>query len=157
MLDAVKQWIDQVNDVHKKQRVSCIEFVEVFEGYYSPEFLKQAYYVVVDSVPRPDFPELRELGLGDMIDKDVEGVTYNNTYYVLPHVADNLGLHFRELVHVAQWAQLGVVPFMQRYIHEILTLGYEGAPLERMAYALEEQFNKQDKKLDVAGYLSQAM
>lgn len=61
-----------------------------FKGFYSLEFLQQAYFVIVDEIPKPHFPELRHLGLGDFIDMDVNGITYKNTYYVLPHLASNL-------------------------------------------------------------------
>ena len=53
-------------------------------------------------MPKPHFPEFRQMGLGDFTDMSVEGITYKNTYYILPHVARTLRLHFHELVHVAQ-------------------------------------------------------
>ena len=37
----------------------------------------------------------------------VNGVTYKNTYYIIPQAAEILRLHFHELVHVAQWGNLG--------------------------------------------------
>jgi hypothetical protein len=155
MLNEIEQWINQTNDKYKGQRVCCGKFSEKFNGFYSQEFLQQAYYVVVNSIPKPDFPELRQMGLGDFIDMEVEGITYKNTYYVLPHVADNLRLHFHELVHVAQWSQLGAISFMQRYINEIQSYGYDEAPLEKMAYAFDTHFSQNGKKVDVVNYVSQ--
>ena len=84
--------------------------------------------MVVDVIPKPDFPELREMGLGDSIDTTANGVTYKNTYYIVPQVAEILRLHFHELVHVAQWDILGGAGFIQRYIEEILQYGYDDAP-----------------------------
>lgn len=63
-----------------------------------------------------------------------------NTYYILPHVTQNLRLHFHELVHIAQWDQLGAANFIQRYIEEIQRHSYEDAPLEKMAYGLDAHY-----------------
>ncbi len=51
--------------------------------FYPHEFLKTAFYVVVEHIPKPDFAGLREIGLSDFIDMDVAGITYKNTYYLL--------------------------------------------------------------------------
>jgi hypothetical protein len=79
----------------------------------------------VSTIPKPDFLELREMNLGDFIDMDVQGITYKNTYYILPHSVNDLSLHFHELVHVAQCSELGAIAFMQCYINEIQTHGYD--------------------------------
>jgi len=71
---------------------------------------------VIGEIPKPDFPELRERGLGDFIDMEVEGITYDDTYYVKAGAANELRLHFHELVHVAQWRELTPKGFMERYI-----------------------------------------
>ena len=102
MLNEIEQWIDQTNLDYEVQRVSCNCFADAFDGYYPLSFLKNAYFVVVDNIPKPGIPGLREIGLRDFIDMKVDGITYKNTYYILPHVAKNLRLHFHELVHVVQ-------------------------------------------------------
>ncbi|MEZ7206978.1 hypothetical protein [Pseudoalteromonas sp. DY56-GL79] len=155
MLNQIEQWIDQTNIEFKGQRVCCSQFFDDFEGFYPLSFLKQAYFVIVDKIPKPNFPELRQMGLGDFIDTEVDGITYKNTYYLLPHIASNLRIHFHELVHVAQWNYLGAVPFIERYISEIQTLGYEGAPLEKMAYAFDHHFSNGGEKIDVPSYVAQ--
>lgn len=40
---------------------------------YSPGFMKTAFFVVTDGVPKRDFPGLWEAGLGDFIDIDLAG------------------------------------------------------------------------------------
>ncbi|GEB71468.1 hypothetical protein PCARR_a1422 [Pseudoalteromonas carrageenovora IAM 12662] len=102
MLEQIENWIDSTNLKYSSQKVSCDKFSNEFDGFYPTEFLKNAYYVVVDQIPKPDFVGLREMGLGDFVDMDAAGITYKNTYYILPHVATNLRVHFHELVHVAQ-------------------------------------------------------
>lgn len=157
MLHKVEQWIEQTNLEHQEKRVSCSKFYDEFKGFYSQEFLQQAYFVVVDSIPKPNFPELRQIGLGSFIDMDAHGITYKNTYYVLPHLVSNLRLHFHELVHVAQWGHLGAKAFMERYITEIQTAGYDEAPLEKMAYRFDAHFARGGEKIDVPSYVAETI
>ena len=157
MLEQIENWIDSTNLKYSSQKVSCDKFSNEFYGFYPTEFLKNAYYVVVDQIPKPDFAGLREMGLGDFVDMDAAGITYKNTYYILPHVATNLRVHFHELVHVAQWLELGADAFMLRYISEIQRVGYQHAPLEKMAYALDEQFASRGKKIDVPKYVTHTL
>ncbi|MFK5915186.1 MAG: hypothetical protein QM484_12500 [Woeseiaceae bacterium] len=155
MLNKIEQWIDQTNIDYKNERISCDCFIDDFNGFYPISFLKQAYFVVVEDIPKPNFPSLREIGLGDFIDMKVDGITYKNIYYILPHVAQNLRLHFHELVHVAQWGNLGAGNFIQRYISEIQSHGYADAPLEKMAYGLDTHYASRGEKLDVPSYVSE--
>lgn len=153
MIDKVEEWIHRVNFLHKGVRQSCSVFEEHFEGFYSPIFLETAFFVVTDDIPKPDFPELRKAGLGDFIDIDVGGITYNDTYYVKKGVAKKLRLHFHELVHVVQWRELTPQGFIERYIQEIQDFGYEEAPLEKMAYALDGHYQQEGRHLSVEQYV----
>jgi len=121
------------------------------------KFSKNTYFVVVDQMPKPNFAGLLEMGLGDFVDMDAAGITYKNIYYILPHVATNLRVHFHELVQVAQWLELDADAFMLRYISEIQRVGYHLAPLEKMAYALDEQCTSRGKKIDVPKYVAHTL
>ena len=153
MVEAIEKWVHEINNHHKYKRKSCALFAESFHGFYSFDFLDSAYFVVTNHIPKPDFPELREEGLGDLIDKDFEGITYDDTYYVKTAAADELRLHFHELVHVLQWRTLTPQVFIRRYIQEIQDFDYEGAPLEKMAYALDAHYQRGGPQLDVAKYV----
>ena len=153
MIDKIEQWIYQANSSHKEVRQPCSVFEERFKGFYSPDFLKTAFFVVTDEIPKPDFPELREAGLGDFIDMDVGGITYNDTYYVKQGAANELRLHFHELVHVLQWRELTPQGFIERYIREIQGFGYDEAPLEKMAYTLDGHYQKQGRPLSVEQFV----
>ncbi len=153
MLEKIEEWIRQVNASHKAVRQSCSVFQNHFNGFYSPRFLETAYFVVTDDIPKPDFPELREAGLGDFIDMDVGGITYDDTYYVSKSDANGLRLHFHELVHVIQWRELTHQGFIARYIQEIQDFGYDNAPLERMAYALDEHYQAKGRQLSVEQFV----
>ena len=117
-------------------------------GFILPNSLKTNNYVVVDQIPKPDFAGLPELDLGDFVDMVAAGITYKNTYYILPHVTTNLR------VNVAQWVELGADKFMLRYISEIQRVGYHYAPLEKMEYGFDEQFASRGKTIDVPKYVT---
>lgn len=153
MIHSIEAWIDETNAMFADKRQSCSQFSQPFAGFYSKEFLANAYFVVVESLPKPDLPELREAGLGDFLDMDVQGITYKNTYYIVPSVALDLRLHFHELVHVSQWNALGAIGFLQRYISEVQTLGYAEAPLEKIAYTFDYHFAQGGQKIDVPSYI----
>lgn len=155
MLEFLESWIDDVNKSHEPVRRSCSIFQEYFKGFYTPEFLNSSYFVVVDRLPKPDSPVLRDAGLGDFIDMDFNGITYKDTYYVLQHEAQELSLHFHELVHVLQWRELTAKGFINRYVDEYKRFGYRKAPLEEMAYGLEERFGKEETPFDVEEYVLQ--
>lgn len=153
MIEQLDNWIDSINEQYRSQRISCDRFSQQFEGFYPRSFLQRSYYVVTDDIPKPDMPALRGLGFDDFIDMPVNGITYKNTYYVIPSKVDELRLHFHELVHVVQWQTLGAQGFIQQYMHEILTHGYHEAPLELMAYALDDHFERGGEAMDVCEFV----
>lgn len=157
ILTAIEQWIDEVNHKYKYKRVCCTQFAAQFAGFYPTEFLENAFYVVIDEIPKPDFAALRAMGLGDFIDMKVSGITYKNTYYLLPTSVDNLRVHFHELVHVLQWQNLGALAFIERYMNEIKRFGYHNAPLEIMAYSLDTHFISSGEKINVPEYVLDAL
>ncbi|MCO1335516.1 hypothetical protein MO867_14345 [Microbulbifer sp. OS29] len=153
MLPKIERWIDQTILDFKDKRHSCDQFSSEFDGYYTKDFLFKSHFVVVDEIPKPTFPELYQAGLGDFVDMEVAGITYKDTYFVMAPYAMDLSLHFHELVHVHQWALLGPEVFIQRYITEIQTYGYNSAPLEVMAYSLQDQFMERTSPIDVSKYV----
>lgn len=153
MLNKIETWIDSINAQCQSRRKRCSVFCSQFSGFYSEHFLDSAYFVVTEDIPKPNFIELREAGLGDFIDMDVNGITYKNTYYVHPRCAGQLRLHFHELVHVVQWNLLGAQDFIERYIKEIQVFGYHDAPLEKMAYALDGHYDRGGNPVDVQNYV----
>ncbi|XQF91324.1 hypothetical protein ACOBV8_16815 [Pseudoalteromonas espejiana] len=157
MLNKIEQWIDKTNTDYKSQRVCCSQFKNEFADFYPLVFLNDAFYVVVNHIPKPDFAELHAMGLSHFIDMDAAAITYKNTYYVLPHRLDNLRVHFHELVHVAQWAELGSIAFMQRYMCEIQQVGYHNAPLELMAYELDAHFTDAGKGINVPKHVANSL
>jgi hypothetical protein len=155
MLERIENWIDATLQKYETSSISCNRFSSLFNGFYTIEFLSSSYYVIVDEIPVPDFPELREAGLSEVLDMDMNGITYKNTYFLKSASAQNLDIHFHELVHVAQWQALGSTEFINRYIGEIQEFTYDQAPLEKMAYSLEAHFSKRRKPFDVPMHVQQ--
>ncbi|OIN04462.1 hypothetical protein BFR47_06050 [Oceanisphaera psychrotolerans] len=155
--EKIEEWICQVNASYENMRRPCTVFQKHFNDFYSHSFLETAYFVVVDKIPKPDFPELREAGLGAFIDMDAKGITYDDTYYVTKRAAHELRLHFHELVHVIQWQELTPQGFIARYIQEMQTYGYDDAPLERMAYALDAHYQASGQKFSVEQFVRKSL
>ncbi|KPQ01687.1 hypothetical protein [Marinobacter sp. HL-58] len=140
MQHEITAWVHSTNQQFEAHHLSCSEFKELFAGYFPEEFLARSFYVVVDQIPLPPKELLKEINLGGLFEQQLAGLTLGDTYYLLPSAADNLRIHFHELVHVAQWQHLGVEGFLARYINELKRYGYDDMPLERMAYELDAQF-----------------
>jgi len=155
MIDQIEKWIDDNNIYYSGIRQSCTIFSDEFNGFYSHEFLTNSYFVPVDKIPKPDFPGLRNMGLGNFIDMPVTGITYKDTYYIINSAVQDLRLHFHELVHVAQWSFLGAGNFIERYIREIQTVGYSEAPLEKMANYLDSYYFNNNIPFDVPNYVKE--
>jgi hypothetical protein len=70
---------------------------------------------------------------------DMAAITFVDTVvFHVPIVNQTL---FHELVHVVQYAKLGLAHFAAKYVNGFLTGGsYESIPLERNAYELDERF-----------------
>ena len=153
MLTKIEHWIDNTLEDYSGRKVSCDVLASHFNGFYRSEFLEESFFVVVDEIPKPDFPELRQAGLGYFIDMDAAGITYKNTYFIKKGNENRLDLHFHELVHVLQWNHLGAAGFIRRYMKEIDEYGYENAPLEIMAYSLDAYFSDQKPAFDFQRYV----
>lgn len=149
-LTQIEHWIEALNRQYAPNCQSCTQFSEPFAGFYSPEFLAEVGFVLVDEIPRPDLPALNELGLDEFLVMEASAITFADTYYVRHQAKERMSLHFHELVHVLQWRELGVRGFIERYITELLQYGYRDAPLEKMAYTLDTHFSSGGDALDVA-------
>jgi len=149
MLEVISEWMRLMNQQFIPRRKSCLEFREAFAGYFHEELLANSYYVVVPQGPVPVEQFLEQHGFENLFNRELAGLTLNDTYYVVPEVADNLRIHFHELVHVAQWRNLGVERFITRYLEELRSFGYDQMPLERMAYELDERYMAGGPVIDV--------
>ncbi len=72
---------------------------------------------------------------------EMPAVTFVDTIVLQEEVTD--ALLFHELVHVAQYEELGIKEFSSLYVHGFMKGGsYEEIPLEKNATQLEKRFKK---------------
>lgn len=146
----IMSWIDATLAAHAAQArpVASFGFKRLLD-FYSPQLLEKTKVVVVERVP---VPPLGALGLPEFADFEqgqYVGMTFTDTYFVAGAEASRESLHFHELVHVVQWAHLGIERFLSAYAAGLVTDGYQNSPLEVMAYELEAHFEKGGNPIDV--------
>jgi hypothetical protein len=89
----------------------------------------------VDEIPKPDHPELQRLNneIGFITD-GTQGLTLGHGIYIRRGAMQDRELIVHELVHVAQYEQLGGIrTFLIRYLMQCLAVGYKNAPMETIA------------------------
>lgn len=139
-LPRVRQWIDKLLDAHTDRScsVSTLGFARL-SANLPQELLERAKIVTVERVP---FPPVDQFGLPElrlMQQMSFDGITFRDTLFLRQgRVSEELCFH--ELVHVIQWARLGVDKFLLAYGLGLLQFGYERSPLEQMAYMLQRNF-----------------
>ena len=99
----------------------------------------------------PFFGIVKMMGIRNLPSfRAMAAITFDDV--VVSHEAFTRRLLFHELVHVTQYAQLGVREFAKKYVNGFLQGGgYDEIPLEKMAYALEAKFAGGLTRIDVAG------
>ncbi|MGB7436967.1 MAG: hypothetical protein WBR26_28145 [Candidatus Acidiferrum sp.] len=90
----------------------------------------------------PFYPELQKMGFEPAALPNfsfMAAITFVDT--VVSHEPFTGRLLFHELVHVVQYAKLGLQEFASKYVRGFLNGGsYEAIPLERNAYELDARF-----------------
>ena len=158
------RWVRRRRERHRRDAAPLDpEALRALAGFFPEETLAVARVAIV---PRLSISRLlgvaRRLGL-QAVDVDrILGITYLDTIVVPERCAAPLplGTLFHELVHVEQARQLGVRPFVERYVRGWLDGGrsYAAIPLERDAYELERLFRAApDEPFDVAAEVARRL
>jgi hypothetical protein len=95
---------------------------------------------LVAQIPAPRDPELRAIALETgLIGPHTGGITLGRGIYIRDgHLTNRLISH--ELRHVHQYETAGsITAFLQKYLEQIATVGYERAPLELDAVQHERE------------------
>jgi hypothetical protein len=80
----------------------------------------------------------------------LRGITFTDTYFVLPSAERDESVHFHEMIHTAQWIALGWEAFVKVYgFHQMgyadddvsQLKGYFENPLERQALCHQRHFD----------------
>ena len=140
-LPSVRQWIDHFVDDHATQAraVSTLGFRRL-STCFPQEVLQRARVVTLARVP---FPPVDRLGLPELAPiqrMSFAGITFKDTFFIQRGQSSE-SLHFHEMVHIVQWARLGVDNFLLAYGMGLLQFGYASSPLEQMAYTLQASFD----------------
>ena len=128
--------------MEQQQRVLC-EGVPLSEkemadakaiGVRNPERVR---LLRVDSVPVPVHPMLKAAAASiNFVTSAPSGLALENGIFVRADHWRDRELIAHELAHIAQYQRLGgVLPFLQTYIAQCATVGYQQAPLELEANA----------------------
>ncbi len=148
-------WIDEYLTRHEpvSRPVASLGMQRLAACYPEP-LLRTARVVTVERV---EFPPVERFGLPEFAaiqQQNFGGITFKNTFFVSSAEATSESLHFHEMVHVVQWARLGVERFLLAYGIGLAQFGYEGSPLEHMAYDLQFEFDKGINRPQLLPYIN---
>jgi len=156
MLPLVREWVEATLKAYQDQAVpvdrgAYPRLSQCFPG----TVLKRARVVFVPD--NPPFPPLSRMGLPEFASFEampIAGITYRNTFFV-KHGQQTESLYFHEIVHVVQWDRLGVDHFLLAYGVGLMLAGYRNSPLEEMAYALQDGFDRGELPDNIMGSIQQ--
>src|ERR1700704_4134460 len=140
---------DYINSSRKKYASQAVPLTDAQRNTMQPFFPS----AVLDSVrlcllhgtrvPNPSMYSMAKMmGIRNLPDfSDMAAITFVDV--VVSHQEFTDALLFHELVHVVQYAQLGVKEFASRFVSGFVQGGsFEEITLEKNAYALEGRFSK---------------
>jgi hypothetical protein len=107
-------------------------------GVRTPERVR---WLEVETIARPENAVLKAAcDAIDFLDPGTHGLTLGYGIFIRADCAGERALMRHELVHVAQYERLGgIEPFLQQYLMECLTVGYDASPLEQEAIVQSSQ------------------
>jgi len=151
-LAAVREWIEETLEENRDLAVPVSDLsLPRIEKVFPPDLLGRAKVVVVaETVPLPPLSRMGFPEFARVERMPAAGVTYKDTFFVNRRCRIE-SLYFHELVHVLQWDRLGVDNFLVAYGTGLIQFGYRNSPLERMAYSLQDKFNRKALPDDVVG------
>lgn len=154
---------DYISSSRKKYGANAVPLTPeqraAMQPFFPSEILDQTKLLVLKGkrIEDPGFYTMaRMMGFKDLPSfSDVAAVTFVDV--IVSHEEFTDALLFHELVHVVQYAQLGIKEFGARYVSGFVTGGgYDGIPLEKNAYELEARFSSdQTKTFSVADEVKQ--
>lgn len=156
ILPMVKKWIEDTLEKHNANAIPVISLpFSRLKDIFPTNLLKKAKAVVVKGmVPFPPLSSMGLTELSSMENMSMAGVTYEDTFFV-NHLYKTESMHFHEIVHVVQWARLGIDNFLLAYGYGLIQFGYRDSPLEKMAYSLQAKFDNGEVSGDIISIIQQ--
>ena len=142
-------WISEQRELHRiEAELLDARVSQVLAPFYATKTLERARFRVVEHNENPPFYiELASLlpGIPLIEFSDMQGITFDDTVLLSRSRlgSDLLSVVFHELVHVSQYATLGISDFASRYVRGWAANGmdYWRIPLEHDAFELQERFD----------------
>jgi hypothetical protein len=142
----VEDYISSSRNKYASQTVPLTETQRsVMQPFFPAAVLDSARLCVLrgSRVPNPSMYSMAKMmairNLPDVT--DMAAITFVDV--IVSHEEFTGALLFHELVHVVQYAQMGLKEFAARYVNGFIQGGsYEEIPLEKNAYALEGRFSQ---------------
>ncbi|RJF35772.1 hypothetical protein [Pseudoalteromonas gelatinilytica] len=156
MIENIANWVDKLVSDYLPQARCCSELHPSIKQYFPRDFLENSYFIITNDIPKLDI-QFESSNVESFINMDGDGITYKNLYFIKEHRAFDPTIHVHELVHVAQWKLLGVTGFIEKYINELENCGYNDAPLEKMAYAIEDRFALRNELFDITSVVKDGL
>src|ERR1700704_206548 len=145
---------DYINSSRKKYASQAVPLTDAQRNTMQPFFPS----AVLDSVrlcllhgtrvPNPSMYSMAKMmGIRNLPDfSDMAAITFVDV--IVSHQEFTDALLFHELVHVVQYAQMGLKEFAERFVNGFILAGsFEGISLEKMAQALEARFSQDATQL----------
>jgi hypothetical protein len=140
---------DYITSSRKKFAPQAVPLTEAqrsaMQSFFTPEVLERARLCVLHGarVPNPSMYSMAKMmGIRNLPDfAEMTAITFVDV--VVSHEEFTDDLLFHELVHVVQYAQMGVKEVAVRYVNGFIQgWSYEEIPLEKSAYLLEGWFSQ---------------
>jgi hypothetical protein len=140
---------DYITSSRKKFAPQAVPMTEAqrnaMQPFFTPEVLESARLCVLHGarVPNPSMYSMAKMmGIRNLPDfAEMTAITFVDV--VVSHEEFTDDLLFHELVHVVQYAQMGVKEVAVRYVNGIIQgWSYGEIPLEKSAYLLEGRFSQ---------------
>lgn len=97
----------------------------------------------LDTVPTPTDPILKGAAAAiHFLTPETRGLTLQYAIFVRSDYWRDRSLIAHELVHTAQYERLGgILPFLDQYLSECITIGYPAAPMEEEAILIASRIS----------------
>ncbi|MEK0337212.1 MAG: hypothetical protein QQN41_07250 [Nitrosopumilus sp.] len=107
-------------------------------GVKYPEKVK---LLQVSTIPIPEEPALASATQAtQLITTNTVGLTLRYGIFVRSDYWNNRQILVHELVHTSQYERLGgILPFLQKYLTECISIGYPAAPMEQEAIRIASE------------------
>jgi len=142
-LPLIKDWINDTLSKHKKEAKLIKDFdFGHLHLYFSDKLLSttKAIELKTGRIPKPSLSKMGLSEFSNFENRDDDGITYNDMYFIKSKRFHDESIHFHELIHVIQWKYYGFDKFLLAIAEEILKYKYGKGPLEFMAYKHQDFF-----------------